>query len=112
MTMTWRKLASLALPLLGYCTIVTADPKVYELAIRDHRFEPAEIEVPAATKVKLIVRNLDPTPEEFESYELRREKVVPGNGQVVIWVGPLKPGEYPFFGEFNQATAQGRLVAR
>lgn len=112
MTMAWGKLARRSLPLLGYWAIAAAEPDAYELVIRDHRFEPAEVEVPAGTKVKLVVRNMDATPEEFESYELRREKVVPGNSQVVIWVGPLKPGEYPFFGEFNQDTAQGRLVAR
>jgi hypothetical protein len=67
--------------------------------------------VPAGQKIKLVVENQDPTPEEFESYTLNREKVVPGNGQITVLVGPLKPGKYEFFGEFNQDTAQGTLVA-
>ena len=89
---------------------VAATPE-FELLIRGKRFEPSVIEIPAGQKVKLIVRNLDATPEEFESYELRREKIIPGNSEAIIYVGPLKPGEYPFFGEFNPDTAQGRLIA-
>lgn len=84
----------------------------YEILIRDHRFEPGVLEIPAGKKVRLRVRNLDATAEEFESYELRREKVIAGGGSVIIYVGPLKPGEYPFFGEFNPETAQGRLIVR
>lgn len=88
------------------------DTPVFEIAIKNHKFDPATLEVPAGKKIKLIVKNQDPTPEEFESYELNREKVIPGNAQAVIFIGPLEPGTYPFFGEFNQATAQGKIVAK
>jgi hypothetical protein len=27
-----------------------------------------------------------------------------------VWIGPLKPGRYPFMGEFNQATAKGVVI--
>jgi len=81
-----------------------------EIEIRDHLFFPSEVTIPADTKVKILIRNLDPTPEEFESYELNREKVISGNSETVIFVGPLPPGEYPFFGEFYPKTAQGRVV--
>jgi len=84
----------------------------FQIEIRNHLFEPSEIIIPAHTKVKLIVTNHDPTPEEFESYELNREKVIMGNRKAVILIGPLKPGEYPFFGEFNPKTAQGKIIAR
>ena len=83
---------------------------VIEIEIRDHLFFPAEVVIPADTKVKLLVRNMDPTPEEFESYELNREKVISGNSQAVIFIGPLPPGEYPFFGEFYPKTAQGKVL--
>lgn len=79
------------------------------LEIRDHLFFPSELIVPANVKVKLIVKNLDPTPEEFESYELNREKVILGGSSAVIFIGPLAPGTYPFFGEFNPKTAQGSV---
>lgn len=84
----------------------------YTIAIKDHKFEPAEITIPADTKVKLLVRNLDATPEEFESYEMHREKIIRGNSQAVIFIGPLKAGSYPFFGEFNPKTAQGRITVK
>lgn len=95
-----------------FSSTVTAELPVYELNIKDHRFDPALIEIPAGTRVKLVVKNLDATPEEFESYELNREKVIPGNSEAMIYIGPLDPGEYGFFGEFNQDTAQGTLTVK
>jgi hypothetical protein len=89
---------------------VLADKPVFKLEISNHLFMPAEIIVPANTKVKLMVYNLDATSEEFESYELNREKVIMGKRKAVIFIGPLKPGEYPFFGEFHPETAQGKII--
>jgi plastocyanin len=103
--------ALLAFSALGSVPAEAADTE-FKLVIKDHRFTPAELAVPAGQKVRLTIENQDPTPEEFESYELNREKVVPGNGTIVVFVGPLKPGKYEFFGEFNQATARGWLVAK
>jgi plastocyanin len=82
-----------------------------KVVIREHKFEPAEVKVPAGKKVKLIIENQDATAEEFESYELNREKVVPPKGQTAVFVGPLKPGRYPFFGDFHKDSAKGVLVA-
>jgi len=101
-----------ALGLLFATTLAQAQTPVVELVIRGHLFYPAEVEVPAHTKVKLLVINEDPTPEEFESYELNREKVILGKSRAVIFIGPLAPGEYPFFGEFNMSTALGTIIAR
>jgi len=84
----------------------------FNLTIKDHRFEPAQLDVPAGKKLKLIVRNLDPTPEEFESRDLKREKVIAGKGQATISIGPLKPGTYGFVGEFHESTAKGQIVAK
>ena len=104
-----RRLAFLALML--HASISLAAKPTFEIEIRDHLFVPDELTVPANTKVKLVVYNRDPTPEEFESFELNREKVIPGNTKAIIFIGPLKPGIYPFFGEFNPKTAQGRIIA-
>jgi len=90
---------------------VAAVPEI-QLEIRDHLFFPATVEVPANQKVRLLIINNDATPEEFESYELNREKVISGNSRTVIFIGPLAPGEYPFFGEFFPKTAQGKVIAR
>jgi hypothetical protein len=84
---------------------------IFEIEIRDHLFYPAELTVPADQKIKLVIYNRDPTPEEFESYELNREKVIMGSSKAIIFIGPLRPGEYPFFGEFNPKTAQGKVIA-
>ena len=106
-----RRLPLLALALAPAVSSLFAAPPVFEIEIREHLFYPPELVIPADTKVKLLVRNLDPTPEEFESYELNREKVIGGNSETVIFIGPLPAGEYPFFGEFNPKTAQGKIRA-
>ncbi|MET0378368.1 MAG: cupredoxin domain-containing protein [Spongiibacteraceae bacterium] len=98
--------------LLAASMAAVAEVPVIELTIRGHLFIPAELVVPANTKIKLIVINADPTPEEFESYELNREKIIVGNSRAVVFIGPLEPGEYPFFGEFNMSTAQGKIIAK
>lgn len=89
-----------------------ADAQQFNITIRDHKFEPAVVEIPADTKVQLIVKNEDTTPEEFESHDMKLEKIIKGGGTGKFNVGPLKPGEYKFFGEFNEKTAQGKVVAR
>jgi hypothetical protein len=89
-----------------------AAEKEYTVVIKDHRFQPIELTIPAGEKVRLLVVNQDASPEEFESYTLNREKVVAGNSSIKMYIGPLVPGRYPFFGEFNQATAQGVIVAK
>lgn len=98
--------ACLLLPLVS----LAADLE-FGLTIKDHRFTPTELKVPAGKKVKLVVSNLDSTPEEFESHEINREKVTAGNGKAMTYIGPLTPGKYPFFGEFNEKTAHGVIVA-
>jgi hypothetical protein len=84
----------------------------YTLVIKDHRFEPAELSVPAGSKIKLLIENRDDTPEEFESHALNREKVIAAHGKATLYIGPLDAGRYPFFGEFNEATARGVIVAK
>ena len=95
----------------GSATGVWAAEEAYRITIENHIFTPSEIRIPAQKKVKLVIENKDSSAEEFESYELNREKMVPAKGQAVVFVGPLKPGRYPFFGEFNPKTAQGAVIA-
>jgi len=87
-----------------------ADPE-FTLVIKNHRFDPVELKVPAGQKVKLIVHNQDSTPEEFDSHPLNREKVIPAGAKATIFIGPLKPGRYAYIGEYNEATAKGTIVA-
>jgi hypothetical protein len=89
-----------------------ADVPEFQLAIKNHSYQPAELKVPADTKFKLIVKNEDATPEEFESTDFNRETVVLPNHTAVIFVGPLRAGSYGFFGDFHRETAQGRLIVQ
>jgi hypothetical protein len=108
---TWLVIG-LAWGLQGAAGLALAQDAEARLVIRDHHFVPAELSVPARTKIKLFIDNQDPTAEEFESYELNREKVVPANAQITIFVGPLEPGRYPFFGDFHKDSATGVLIAK
>jgi hypothetical protein len=96
----------------GFISNGLAQQPQYRLIIKDHQFIPAELEIPAYQKVKIIIENQDATAEEFESYDLRREKIVSGHGKIVIYVGPLKAGKYKFFGEFHPDTAFGFIVVK
>lgn len=102
-------LALLAILAFVGTSALAATPE-FEIEIRNHLFQPDTLTIPANTKVKLIIYNRDPTPEEFESYELNREKVILGGRKAIVFIGPLAPGEYPFFGEFNPQTALGTIL--
>jgi len=111
------KARSISLGLFALLTVGAALPgqaadAAYTLVISAHRFEPRELTVPAGQRVKLIIDNRDASAEEFESHDLRREKIIPGNTKATVWVGPLPAGEYRFFGEFHEDTAQGKLIAK
>jgi Cupredoxin-like domain len=104
-----KKLLLLALLLPLTVLAVESD---YVLVIKDHQFQPAELSVPSGKKIKIVIENRDASPEEFESHSLNREKLIAANGSVSIYIGPLTVGRYPFYGEFNEATAQGVIVAK
>jgi hypothetical protein len=106
-----RRIIGLALLLASGSQAGAAEPEI-RLVLKDHRFNPSEATAPAGQKLRLVIENQDATPEEFESYALNREKIVPGGGKIVVYVGPLKPGRYEFFGEFNAKTARGWLVVQ
>lgn len=104
-----RLLAFLSMAL--FVTLAGAAEPEVQLVIKNHRFEPAELKVPKGQRIKLVVHNQDTTPEEFESHSLNREKVIPGGARATLFIGPLKPGRYEFFGEYHEATAKGAVVA-
>ncbi|HUB50151.1 MAG TPA: cupredoxin domain-containing protein [Acetobacteraceae bacterium] len=82
------------------------------LVFQNHRFIPDRIEVPANKKFTLHVKNTDNTADEFESNDLNREKLVTPGQTITVFLGPLSPGTYHFFGDFHQDTAQGVLIAK
>jgi hypothetical protein len=87
-----------------------ADPQVM-ISIKDHKFVPGDVPTPAGVKVELVIKNGQSVNAEFESTVLHREKIVPAGGQISVFVGPLDPGTYEFFDDFNRAT-NGRLVVK
>jgi len=89
----------------------SAQAQDYVLTIKDHKFTPQEIKVPANQRVAITVANDDDTAEEFDSTALKVEKVVAGHSRGVVRIGPLPPGRYPFIGEFHEATAKGVVIA-
>jgi hypothetical protein len=98
--------------ILGLVTTSLADDlKEFQLVLKDHVYQPSELKVPAGAKFKITVRNDDATPEEFESTDFSREKIIPPHSSVTVYVGPLTAGSYGFFGDFHQDTAKGRLIA-
>lgn len=106
-----RALALMGLVFGLAATATAADSGEVRVVIQDHQFVPAELKVAAGQKIRLVVENKDASAEEFESYELNREKVVAAQASIVVFVGPLDKGRYPFFGDFHQDTARGVLVA-
>jgi hypothetical protein len=103
------RLSVIAFLILLVAPSYAATPE-FEIEIRNHLFLPDTLTIPAGVKVKLVIYNRDATPEEFESYELNREKVILGGRKAIVFIGPLAPGEYPFFGEFNPQTALGTIL--
>ncbi|MBU2877570.1 cupredoxin domain-containing protein [Aliiglaciecola lipolytica] len=77
------------------------------ITIRNHLFYPPEIDIPQHKKVKITFINQDDTPEEIDSFDLNREKVVFANSRSSIYVGPLDAGRYRYFGEYHPNTAIG-----
>jgi heme/copper-type cytochrome/quinol oxidase subunit 2 len=91
------------------CIAQAAEPM--RLTLQDHRFAPAELTVPANERFRIEVTNQDTTPAEFESSDLRAEKIVVAGGKITVIAGPLKPGTYTFFDDYHPDTAKGTLTA-
>ncbi len=101
--------APLLVLLLFSLSVSAALPETI-IEIRNNLFIPQTVMIPANKKVKLIFINHDATPEEIDSFDLNREKVIFGNSRGSIFVGPLPPGTYEFFGEYHPNTAVGTVV--
>ena len=86
-------------------------PLAVTLTLKNHRFTPASFSVPAGARVRINLINQDPSTEEFDSHDLRIERVVTPKGKIDFDIGPLRPGQYTFAGEFHANTAQGKITA-
>lgn len=95
---------------LIYPNIIKAEGLEIKVILKDNKFTPTEIKIPAGMKAKLIITNNDPAAEEFESIELNREKMIKPGQTVTIILPKLKPGRYKFFGEFHPETTKGEII--
>jgi plastocyanin len=95
---------------LAFPAVAKAEPAI-DVTIKVHHFTPAEIHVPAGKPVTLNVKNEDETAEEFESHDLKIEKVIGGGTSGTVRLRPLDPGKYSFIGEYHEDTAKGVIVA-
>jgi hypothetical protein len=92
--------------------VAAADDPALSLTLKDHHFSPAEPNIPANTRVHVVVKNLDLTPAEFESDDFKAEKVVPPSREVSLTIGPLKPGSYEFHDEYHEDESKSRLIVK
>ena len=84
----------------------------YVLTLKDHKFSPQQLVIPAGKKIRITVKNMDITPAEFESYDLNREKIVKGGQEISVLLGPLDSGVYAYFDDFHKATTTGTIKAQ
>lgn len=91
-------------------TVAAEDAVSLKITLENHRFSPAELHAPAGKALVIAVTNNDDVTEEFESYDFDREQRIKAKETGLIKLGPMKPGRYPFFGDFHRKTAQGVLV--
>ena len=93
-------------------TPALAQDASFTLSARDGVFQPTVIEVPAGKRFKLEIANEGKTAMEFESRDLKQEKVIPPGGKATVTINALKAGEYKFVDEFHEKTGQGKIVAK
>lgn len=87
------------------------DAPVVVLTLKDHRFMPSTITVPAGQRVRIDLTNRDATADDFDSDDLHVDKEIGPHARVTFVIGPLKPGRYAFKGELHAATAVGEVIA-
>lgn len=101
---------SLMLFLTSFYQQAYAKTKEFHLTLENHVFTPSELIIPANEKVKLIIHNKDSVAEEFDSFDLNREKVLFPDKKTTIFIGPLTPENYEYFGEYHPNSARGVII--
>jgi hypothetical protein len=101
-------LASMAL-----CAQAQAEElSVFTLVARDGSFEPLKLEVPAGKRFKIEISNDGKGPMEFESRDLKQEKVLASGAKSSVVINGLKPGSYVFFDDYHPDAPKGQIVAK
>ncbi len=95
----------------GVPAVAQEDP-TFRIEFRDGEVSPREIVVPANTRIRLDLFNVGETPAEFESRELKKEKVLAPNTNSVLVIRTLAPGRYEFFDDFHPGRGPSVLIAK
>jgi heme/copper-type cytochrome/quinol oxidase subunit 2 len=107
-----RALVIVVATLLALLRSAGADPPtLVKLTIKDHHFVPNQVTVPAGQRFRIELSNQDDTTDEFESYDMKFEKIVVPGGTIAVFAGPLHPGTYKFFDDYHPDQATGTVVA-
>lgn len=101
--------ATLLLPLAQHAA---AEQPAFELSIKDHKFTPATLTIPADTKVKITLKNLDASTAEFISDDFKGGKLAAGGQTVTFFIGPLKAGTYEFHDEYHEQQSKTQLIVQ
>ena len=95
----------------GVPAVAEEDP-TFRIEFRDGEVSPREIVVPANTRIRLDLHNLGETPAEFESHQLKKEKVLAPKTNSVLVIRTLAPGRYEFFDDFHPGRGPSVLIAK
>lgn len=106
------RLIAAALILLAAAPVARADEPAVSLVLKDHKFTPSEVTIPANTRARFTVSNQDATAAEFESDDFKAEKVVPAGKEVTVVIPALKPGTYEFHDEYHEDASKSKLIVK
>lgn len=81
------------------------------ITLKDHRYTPEVITVPAGQKIRIEITNRDATADDFDSADLHVDRDLKPHERAAFVIGPLKEGHYKFKGELHAATAHGEVIA-
>ncbi|EPL6454411.1 MULTISPECIES: cupredoxin domain-containing protein [Providencia] len=93
-------------------SVFAAEKHTVELEMKNGDLIPRILEVPAKTIIRIKITNTGTEPAEFESIQLRKEKVLAPGASSVVVIAPLKPGTYTFFDDFHLSSPKGEIVAK
>lgn len=96
--------------LLSY-NVSAAEAFTVQLEMKDGALIPSTLTVPANTRIRIEVHNSGSSPAEFESTQLRKEKVLAPGAKSVVVIARLRPGQYTFFDDFHLDHPAGLVIA-
>jgi len=88
------------------------DAATFRIEFSDGQMEPRRLEVPANKRLEIELVNKGQSPAEFESKQLRKEKVLAPGAATTLVIRGLDPGEYDFFDDFHPDSPPAVLVAK